>query len=963
MQSFLQEVTSHILTNYPDTTGEICVVTPNRRAGLFFRKHFAAGLAKAVWAPDILSIEEFINRITGYTIPDSMGLLFEFYGVYKNLEKENAESIDAFMSWAPALLRDFDEADSALANPEKLYNYLQDIRYIDTWNPDGSPLTEFQKNYLAFTGKMHSYHKALGKHLTEKKMAWQGLSSRHAANKIQEDATGLPWERIIFSGFNALTEAEEAIIRTLLKENQADYLTDADPFYADDNEHEAGHFMRKYRHSLPHFQQYPEKGLYKNTTKNIHLLGIAKNVNQARLAGNLLRENTTLTTDEQTAVVLADESLLIPVLNALPGNTRHINVTMGYPLSKTNMFAFYDTLFQLHLRANPGEADHTRDHTRTFYHKDLRDLFSHAAAGLLRDPEKGQDLNNALLQEMKASNRGFLGFSDLESGIRDTESFRESFGFLSDDWMKKPEKALAAMLKLTHELDLLFREKAGKQGGDIVQTPYFADFESLYYFAKIFRKMEAFLQEFPFLSSLKTLHRLFKQATTETRLSFSGEPLQGLQVMGMLETRSLDFRNVILLSANEGVLPRQKTTHSFIPYEVKKAFGLRLHHDQDAIYAYHFYRLLQRAENIFLVYNTQSGDIGSNEKSRFLTQLKHELPGYNPAINIREEIVSLPPPDGKSSTRIIRIEKSEEIMEKISAIASGKGFSPSALSRYINCPLQYYLEKIARLEESEEVEETIEARTMGNVVHGVLEDLFKPYVGQVMKPETIGHMKKLLKESLQKWFLEAYKGGNIRTGKNLLLYHLCQRYLENMLMAEREFLQQAAEENRHLTLEALEKPLKADLTIQDHSGDTANVIIAGKADRIDRIGNLLRIIDYKTAKIYDQDLSLKEWQDAVSDSKKTKCFQLLCYAWLYWQNHRETTAIEPGIISVRNPREGSWVMKHPGGKGILNGNQLTEFEEVLRGMIGEIMDPATPFTQTDNEDNCSYCLYKRLCNR
>ncbi len=959
MQSFLQEVTSHILTEYPDSTGDICVVTPNRRAGLFLRKHFAAGLTKAVWAPDILSIEDFINQITGFTIPDNMGLLFEFFRVYKTLEKEHAESIDAFMSWAPGLLRDFDEVDSALANPEKLYAYLQDIRYIDTWNPDGSPLTEFQKSYLAFTGKMHTYHRELGKHLTEKKMAWQGLSSRYAARKIQEDSTGLPWKKIIFSGFNALTEAEEVIIRTLLHENQADYLTDADPFFADDNDHEAGHFIRKYKHTLPRFQQYPVKGLYKNTTKNIQLLGIAKNVNQARLAGNLLREDATLTTDEQTAVVLADESLLIPVLNSLPGKTQHINVTMGYPLSRTNMFAFYDTLFRLHLRANPDEADHTQ----AFYHKDLRDLFSHAAAALLRNPENGQEQNNVLLHDMKESNRGFLDYKDLESIIRDTESLRQSFGFLADNWIKKPENALPAMLKITHSLDLLFRQKAGKQGGDIVQTPYFADFESLYYFAKIFRKMEAFLQEFPFLSSLKTLHRLFRQVTSETRLSFSGEPLQGLQVMGMLETRSLDFRNVILLSANEGVLPRPKNMHSFIPYEVKKAFGLRLHHDQDAIYAYHFYRLLQRSENIFLVYNTESGDIGSSEKSRFITQLRHELPGYNPDTIIRENLVSLPAPDGKSSTRIIRIDKSTEIMEKVSAIASGQGFSPSALSRYINCPLQYYFEKIIRLEESEEVEETIEARTLGNVVHGVLEDLFKPYVGQVIKPEMIGNMEKQLKDYLQKWFSEEYKGGNIRTGKNLLLYHLCHRYLENMLLKEKEFLQEAASENRHLTLGSLEEPLRASLEVTGHSGGSEKVIIAGKADRIDRIGEVLRIIDYKTAKIYDQDLSLKEWQEAVSDSQKTKCFQLLSYAWLYWQNHRETPKIEPGIISVRNPREGSWVMKHPGGKGALNGDHLIEFEKELREMIREIMDPSTPFTQTDNEDNCSYCLYKRVCNR
>ena len=957
MQSFLEEVSLYILEKHQDTTGDLCIVTPNRRAGLFLRKHLAANVSKPIWAPEVLSIEDFINRISGMAISDKMGLLFEFYRVYRDMEKDGADDIDAFFSWAPTLLADFDDIDSAMAERGKLYEFLGDIRYIDTWNPDGSPLTEFQQNYLDFIRKLGHYHVALASHMTGKGMAWQGLSSRKAANIIEAGDAALPWKNVVFAGFNALTQAEECIIHTLLKDGRAEYIADSDPYYEDDESHEAGRFIRKYRKkfSLPERENQP--GLYAGIAKKIRLLGIAKNVNQARLAGNLLKQEEVLSASEQTAVVLANEALLIPLLNALPASVNAINVTMGYPIEKTNMYRFFDSLFHLFLHG----VLIGKEGSVSFYHKDLHRVFSHSLAGLLWDSKKGKMLSTALLQKLAASNKSFCTFEELAGMSNQAEAFTSAFGFLQTNWQQKTEEIFPALLDLAASFDQLFRDKAAASGSDIVQTPFFADFESLYYFASIFRRLKDYLNEFPFLSELKTLYRMMRQAAAETRLAFLGEPLQGLQVMGMLETRSLDFKNVVLLSANENILPKPKSVQSFIPFEVKKAFGLRLYQEQDAIFAYHFYRLLQRAENIYLIYNTQSEDIGSSEKSRFLTQLQFELPGYNAETLIKEDIVSMPPQTGQAEQEIV-IPKTDDIMSRLHQIAK-TGFSPSALSRYVNCPLQFYLEKVVGLDESDAVEETMEAATIGSVVHAALEELYKPYTGQVLKTENLQEMKGRLEKSLQQSFQSEYSGGNISSGKNLLLYHLVKRYIENQLKAENEYIRKASENNQFLTVLALESKLKATLQVALPSGTTVDVLIKGLADRIDRLGGVVRVIDYKTGRIGSSELSFREWEEPFTNSDKAKNFQLLCYAWMYHKMHPEQNDIEPGIISTRTPAKGSQTMKHPGGKGVLQPQHLAEVEKALHQLISEILDPSQDFIQTQDVDKCKYCNFKVLCGR
>jgi ATP-dependent helicase/nuclease subunit B len=958
MKLFLEEVAEFVLANYADATGEICLVTPNRRAGLFFRKHLSSRINKPMWAPEVLSIEDFINRISLLEVTDNISLLFSFYDVYRRIEGDAARPIDDFMRWGPVLLRDFDEIDATLEDPGQLFDYLRDVKRIETWNPDGSPPTEFQKNYLSFFSKLKQYHHALASHLLSQGKAYQGLSSRKAAGLIRRKDISLPWERMVFAGFNALNSAEEAIIDHLIREGKADFLPDFDPWYTDDEAHEAGFFIRKYLNKWK-IKKAGRVSAFAGGKKSIRILGIAKNVNQARLAGNILSGTEGIALDVDTAIVLANEDLLIPVLNALPANARSINVTMGYPLHKTNMFGFFDTLFQLHL--NAGRLRRSDDsNPPPFYHKDLSRFFGHSCTELLWDEMPGQGKPVDVVSTIAASNRSFFLFSDLQNLDGVPEKSGDVFRFLHSDWDRDQGVIFPQLLELTARLDKLFRIKAGSQGGDIVSTPFFLDFESLYYFSSLFRRMQAFLNASPFALNLQTLYSLFRQMASETRLSFSGEPLEGLQVMGVLETRNLDFKNIIMLSANESILPRPRSNNSFVPYDVRVKFGLQVHAEKDATYAYHFYRLIQRSENIHLIYNTQTEDIGSSEKSRYITQVQHELGRANTDIRITEEIVSLPPP-AATLPGVIQISKSDEVMEQL-LLAAKKGFSPSALGLYISCPLHFFLTRISRIEEPEDLEETIDASTMGTVIHAVLEEMYRPFCGKNLSPANISAMLKNADMATRQQFSTHYPNGDIDSGKNLLLFHLASQYVTNFLKAEKKFIEESAREGVNIRIVGLEEVLEASIRI-NFQGESLDVKVKGNADRIDIVDGQLRVIDYKTGKVDPKDLTFSEWEQVTRDSGLGKSFQLLTYAWLYHNMHPETRLIGPGIASMRSARQGILTLSCPDGSGALDATHLALFGEQLKGLIEEIMNRDVPFSQTRDEGNCTYCPFRGLCRR
>lgn len=959
MQAFLESVSIYALKHYRNITGELCMVTPNRRSILFLRKHFSRHAKEVMWAPDMLSMEDFVNRLSGLRVVDSLGLLLRFFETYRELHPEAETSVDHFLQWAPVALNDFEETDAHVGRPAALFMALADARRIEMWNPDGAPPTAFQADYLAFCNRLGLYQQGFEKKLLRKKEAYQGLSSRVLAGRLEEiiRSGSLPWKKVIFAGFNALNQAEESIIEQLLQAGLADYLLDSDPYYTDNAHHEAGNFLRKYIRKWKLQPPHPALSGLRGSPIRVRVMGIGGHVSQARLAGKLLEENRE--PNERTAIVLADESLLIPVLNALPGQVSQMNVTMGYPLDHTRMYGFFESLFLLLRRPGHAAADHVLP--GKFYRKDLDRLFNHPAAALLMHADGGQAGTEQLLSNMGQSGKSHFDFQELMSLAPDPQAFSRQWSFLNGVPAGEGlEELLSALIRLSSRLDQLLREKAAKQGADIIHSPYFVDFESLYYFASAFRKLQSFASLLKGENAPELAFRLFRQMAASTRLSFQGEPLEGLQIMGMLETRNLDFDHLILLSANEHVLPRPKGRPSFIPYDLRKEFGIPLHHDRDATYAYHFYRLLQRAKQVDLIYNTQTQDLGSNEKSRFITQLMYELKSANPRAEITESLITLPP-HHEASAPAPTIPKSREVMQLLLQTAA-RGFSPSALTIYLSCPLRFYFERLARISELQAVEETVEASTLGIAVHEALQKLYKPYLGECLEAGHLGIMQKQLPALLRQAFREHLPGADMKRGKNLLLSRLYQHYIRVLLKRERDELDGLQQHDKRRLL-ALEKPMKTSIPVRV-MGKTREVYIKGLADRIDQQGKLVRVIDYKTGKVDGGLLRLREWVDLIqSGNKHRMVFQLLAYAWMYGKIQPGTEQVLAGILSLRSPNKGLLHLQLPGDTPLLGSEQAVAFESCLTSLLEEIMDDSTSFNQTEDVNQCTHCSFRILCRR
>jgi CRISPR/Cas system-associated exonuclease Cas4 (RecB family) len=486
------------------------------------------------------------------------------------------------------------------------------------------------------------------------------------------------------------------------------------------------------------------------------------------------------------------------------------------------------------------------------------------------------------------------------------------------------------------------------------------DFEYLYHLSKVISRSRKLLLDYPYITSLKSLRKVLFQVLDMSRLPFYGEPLKGLQVMGVLETRAIDFENLVVLSVNEGILPSGRSSNSFIPFDIKQVFGLPTFQQRDAVFAYHFYRMLQRAKNIYLLYDTEGDMMKGGEKSRFITQLSYELGKVNGKIRIREELLS-PNPPATGASNAISMPKTARVMQSLREKCL-TGFSPSALNLYIRCPLQFYFQEIIGLSETEEIEETIESKTLGTVIHDVLFKVYQPFIGSYIRPEQLVEQLKLTDDYLKASFHEHYRDGDIQHGKNHLAYKVSLFLINQLIRSEAEALLQEHLPAGTLRIEALEVKLESRLECKT-GAETLQVRIKGKADRIDRWADTIRVIDYKTGSVKPEELRVKSWDTLTSDPAMAKAFQLLVYACLYQDQYRVSGGqLRSGNISLRKISEGVMEVKLPENTS-LSTESLDIFKQVMTGLMEEILDPAVPFDQTEDLDICAHCAFRTICCR
>ncbi len=952
MQHFLSKVANYILEKYHNELTDVCIVTPNRRSGLFFRKHLGKIAKGPLWAPEIIGFEDFLSRFTGLQKCDHVSLCIEFYKVYKKVKTENPDGFEDFLKWAPALLRDFNDIDSAVVDSNDFFSYLNDVKYLETWDPEGAGLTDFQKDYLEFFRDMKVYYDNLGSHLLKNNIAYQGLMIRYALNNLQKLCENLKWRKIIFVGFYAMPTGEELIIKRMVKDGYADVLWDADKYYFDNHDHEAGMFLRKYKENwrLNEFNFIGE--YFKSSAKKIHITGVPQNVNQAKVVGNILDDFSNEGISEETAVVLANENLLMPVLNSLPEKVDSFNVTMGFPLNKTGIYGFFEAFSRMHLSAEKFGLD---DGLPRFYHKDIIRVFSHNACSLLIKSSETYT-HGEFVDKLSQSNR-ILYSKNTISEIKNGEQLLSNFyPDLLAHW-KSPAEALKSLIEICSYMEAGLHTNDTNEKQTCKTDIDIVDEQAITQIKSVLRRLESIIEEEGLITNNKTLISVFQALISESKLAFTGEPLTGIQIIGMLETRNLDFKNIIMLSVNENILPAPSKKVSFIHFDIRLKYGMHKYSDSDALYAYHFYRLLQRAENIYLVYNTQAESVGGSEKSRFITQIEHELTDYNPNITINHNIITIPVPV-KPDKHEISVEKTEQVFNRLYSL-NESGFSPSALSIYIKCPLQFYFSYVANIKEADEVEETIEANTLGNVVHEVLKELYSKYTGKSLMPDDISKMIPQVDNITSAKFKKIYKGGNISTGKNLLIRRMAERFAVNFLKQELSALQTNKVNN--LEIVALEKKFSRNITVSENGKNYA-FNMKGLIDRVDIYNGDLRIIDYKTGAVDKKELEIDEVDKAVSDPAYSKVFQLLTYAFLFDEGNLNSESMLAGIFSLRKYSAGLLKLKLPDGN-IIDKITLSYFGKCLEELMLDIFNKDKTFSQTIEEENCRFCPFLVVCNR
>ena len=959
MESFLKLVAADLYKHTEGNLAHTAVVFPNKRAGLFFNEYLAQESESPIWSPAYVSISELFRSLSPWEVGDPVKLVCELYKIFRR-ETQSTETLDDFYFWGEMLISDFDDADKNKVDTDKLFSNLQDLRnimddytFIDDEQEEAirqffqnfsiERRTALKERFISLWDVLGNIYKGFRESLASQNIAYEGMMYRHVIEHLDVDK--LPYEKYVFVGFNVLNKVEHTLFTQLKDAGKAVFYWDYDEFYMKENRqavtHEAGEFIRRNLRDFPS----PLSGeLFKNLSKpkEVHYIASSTENAQARYLPQWIRNNLT-TPEKETAVVLCNEALLQPVLHSLPAEVKHVNITMGFPLSQTPVYSFLIALLELH--------------THGFNFKSGRYTFQ-SVVTLLKHPYTRQLTGQAELleKELTRNNR----FYPLPGELGKDEFLTRLFTPLSGN--------LNLCIRLSETLQqvagIYQANTSGTEDTDAFNQLYR---ESLFKAYTTINRFRTLIEEDELTVQSETFRRLLVKVLSATNIPFHGEPAIGMQVMGVLETRNLDFRHLVLLSVNEGQLPKSGGDSSFIPYNLRKAFGMTTIEHKIAVYAYYFYRLLQRAERITLMYNTSSDGLNRGEWSRFMLQFLIEWP--HPIT--RQFLEAGQSPQGTSP---ITVEKTPDVMRRMQSLfdvrANPKAkFSPSALNYYLDCPLKFYYRYVAGLSAPDEVSAEIDSATFGSIFHYAAEHIYKDLTthGKVINKEAL---ETLLRNEvkLQDYVDTAFKKLFFNVPQNekpeyngvqLINSAVIARYLKQLLQNDLRYAP--------FTFIASEMEVDEPIDIQTPKG-VIKSRIGGIIDRMDSKDGTLRIVDYKTGG--DADTPPPVGSLFFPDKKRSNyVFQTFLYAAIMCRKqptmkiapallyiHRAATETYSPVIQMGEPRKPKEAVED-------FSKYEKEYRERLQGLLEEIFNPEKSFTQTEIIEKCTYCDFKALCKR
>ena len=959
MESFLKLVAADLYKHTEGNLAHTAVVFPNKRAGLFFNEYLAQESDSPIWSPAYVSISELFRSLSPWEVGDPVKLVCELYKIFRR-ETQSTETLDDFYFWGEMLISDFDDADKNRVDTDKLFSNLQDLRnimddytFIDDEQEEAirqffqnfsiERRTALKERFISLWDVLGNIYKGFRESLASQNIAYEGMMYRHVIEHLDVDK--LPYEKYVFVGFNVLNKVEHTLFTQLKDAGKAVFYWDYDEFYMKENRqavtHEAGEFIRRNLRDFPS----PLSGeLFKNLSKpkEVHYIASSTENAQARYLPQWIRNNLT-TPEKETAVVLCNEALLQPVLHSLPAEVKHVNITMGFPLSQTPVYSFLIALLELH--------------THGFNFKSGRYTFQ-SVVTLLKHPYTRQLTGQAELleKELTRNNR----FYPLPGELGKDEFLTQLFTPLSGN--------LNLCIRLSETLQqvagIYQANTSGTEDTDAFNQLYR---ESLFKAYTTINRFRTLIEEDELTVQSETFRRLLVKVLSTTNIPFHGEPAIGMQVMGVLETRNLDFRHLVLLSVNEGQLPKSGGDSSFIPYNLRKAFGMTTIEHKIAVYAYYFYRLLQRAERITLMYNTSSDGLNRGEWSRFMLQFLIEWP--HPIT--RQFLEAGQSPQGTSP---ITVEKTPDVMRRMQSLfdvrANPKAkFSPSALNYYLDCPLKFYYRYVAGLSAPDEVSAEIDSATFGSIFHYAAEHIYKDLTthGKVINKEAL---ETLLRNEvkLQDYVDTAFKKLFFNVPQNekpeyngvqLINSAVIARYLKQLLQNDLRYAP--------FTFIASEMEVDEPIDIQTPKG-VIKSRIGGIIDRMDSKDGTLRIVDYKTGG--DADTPPHVESLFIPDKKRSNyVFQTFLYAAIMCRK-QPTMKIAPALLYIHRAATETYSPVIQMGESRKPKEAVEDFSkyekeyrERLQGLLEEIFNPEKSFTQTEIIEKCTYCDFKALCKR
>lgn len=957
METFLKQVAHDLYNKTEGNFTKVAIVFPNKRASLFFNEYLAQESDRPIWSPTYVSISELFRQSSDLSIADPIKLVCDLYKVFQKATGSK-ETLDDFYFWGEMLIADFDDADKNMADTHALFSNLKDLNELmDNYdfleegqkealsqffhNFSINQVTELKQRFISMwnvLGDIYTEYKAL---LESQSIAYEGMLYRQVIEQL--DVEALPYNKYIFVGFNVLNKVEHTLFKKLNEAGKAMFYWDYDTFYLNMTPHEAGEFIRRNLRDFP--SELPASFFDNlNQPKEVTFIESPTENGQVRYLPQWIRENLT-SQEKETAVVLCNEALLQPVLHALPDNVKHINITMGFPLSQTPAYSFVNALMELHTSGyNPNNG---------------RYLFAEVIS-VLKHPYTRQLSPEAekLEQTLTRDNR----FYPLPSELKQDNVLELLFT------PHRNNLDLCSMLsEALKEVAVIYQQQAASHSDAFDQLYR----ESLFKTYTLVNRFHTLIESKELNVQAGTFQRLLTRVMSSSSIPFHGEPAIGMQVMGVLETRNLDFRHLIMLSVNEGQLPKAGGDSSFIPYNLRKAFGMTTIDHKIAVYAYYFYRLMQRAEKVTLVYNTATDGINRGELSRFMLQFLIEW-GY-PVLRKQLEAAQSP----QDSTPII-IEKTPDVMERMKSVFDIRNnpkalISPSALNCYLDCPLKFHYKYVALLSAPDEVTADIDSAKFGSIFHYAAEHIYKDLTahGKLISKE---NLETLLKDEVR---LQTYVDNGFKelffnlppneqpeyNGIQLINSAVIVKYIQQLLRNDLRYAP--------FTFVGSEQRIFENIEICTSTGDIQSRI-GGIIDRIDSKGESLRIVDYKTGG--DADTPANVQSLFIPDKKRSNyVFQTFLYASIVCKKLREkndSRLVAPALLYIHRAASENYSPVIQMGEPrkpkepVDNFAQYEgDFRENLKTLLEDIFNPDISFTQTEIEDKCAYCDFKALCKK